>query len=111
MIEHRGAVTVIRLDRADKLNALSREMLEEISEAFKQLELDSGVRAVILASACVKAFSAGTDISELAALDEAGAREASRRGQEVCDLIENSRVPVIAAVGGVAAGGGCELAL
>jgi enoyl-CoA hydratase len=110
-IEQRAAVTVIYLDRADKLNALAREMLEELSEAFKQFELDPDVRAVILASACEKAFSAGTDISELVALDEASALEASKRGQEVCDLIEQFRAPVIAAVGGVAAGGGCELAL
>ncbi|HEY0546790.1 MAG TPA: enoyl-CoA hydratase-related protein [Pyrinomonadaceae bacterium] len=109
LIEKLGAVTVIWLDRADKLNALSRRMLEEMSEAFKQLESD--VRAVILASTNEQALSAGTDIGELSALDEAAAREASQRGQEVCDLIERSPVPVIAAVGGVAAGGGCELAL
>ncbi len=111
VIEKRAAVTVIWLDRADKLNALSREMLDELREFFKQLELQLDVRAVILTSVSEKAFSAGTDISSLAMLDEAGALEASRRGQEACDAIERARVPVIAAIGGIVAGGGCELAL
>jgi enoyl-CoA hydratase len=111
VIEKRAAVTLIRLDRADKLNALSSEMLGGIIEFFTQLELQTDVRAVILASTSRKAFSAGTDIGSLSLLDEACAHEASRRGQQACDAIERARVPVIAAISGLAAGGGCELAL
>jgi enoyl-CoA hydratase len=109
--ERRAQVVHVHLNRPDKLNALSREMLDELREVFEWLELQTDVRAVILAGAGEKAFSAGTDISELASLDEAGAREASARGQDVCERIERCPVPVIAAVGGIAAGGGCELAL
>ena len=102
---------MIWLDREDTLNALSPEMLDELSAFFRQLELQPDVRAVILTSTSRKAFSAGTDINSLTMLDEACALEASRRGQEACDAIERARVPVIAAIGGIAAGGGCELAL
>ncbi|MBV9960314.1 MAG: enoyl-CoA hydratase/isomerase family protein [Acidobacteria bacterium] len=110
-IEKREAVTVIYLDRPEKLNALSREMLDELGEVFTRLKADTDVRALILTGAGERAFCAGTDIRELMSLDEAGALEAARRGQRVCELIEESPVPVIAAVRGVAAGGGCELAL
>jgi enoyl-CoA hydratase len=66
---------------------------------------------VILTGAGDRAFSAGTDINELAAMDVEEARQAARRGQQVCDRIEGCNVPVIAAVNGLAAGGGFELAL
>lgn len=111
IFETRESIAHVRLNRPDKLNALSREMLSELGETFKRIEHEPQVRAVILTGTGEKAFSAGTDISELAALDETGAREASARGQDVCERIERCPVPVIAAIGGLAAGGGCELAL
>ena len=110
--EARDAVAVVRLNRPEKMNALSREMLEELRGVFERVALDGGdVRAVILTGTGTRAFSAGTDIGELQALDTEGARQASVRGQSVCAAIEDCPVPVIAAVNGVAAGGGCELAL
>jgi enoyl-CoA hydratase len=66
---------------------------------------------VILTAAGETAFCAGTDITELARLSEPEASEASVRGQRLCDQIEAFPVPVIAAINGIAAGGGCELAL
>ena len=110
-LEDRGALLVVTLDRAEKRNALTRAMLERLRDLFSTLRGRERLRAVILTGAGREAFCAGTDIAELAALDEAGAREASRRGQEVCDAVELCNVPVIAAVNGAAAGGGCELAL
>ncbi len=109
--ELRETVAVVRLDRPEKLNALTREMLSRLGETFERLGRDESVRAVILTGAGERAFSAGTDIAELSAMSVEEARRASERGQKVCELIENCPVPVIAAVGGVAAGGGCELAL
>lgn len=111
VLELKGALAVVRLDRPEKMNALSRRMLEELGEAFARVELERDVRACILTGAGERAFCAGTDIAELSALDESGALEAARRGQEVCERIERFGVPVIAAVNGLAAGGGCELAL
>jgi enoyl-CoA hydratase len=111
LFELRDALVVVRLNRADKLNALSRRMLDELDEAFKRIAREPGVRVVLLTGAGERVFCAGTDITELAGLDEDGALAAARRGQEVCDHIEHCRVPVIAVVNGLAAGGGCELAL
>ena len=93
------------------MNALTRALLDELGEAFARVERNPEVRAVILTGAGTRAFSAGTDINELASLDVPGARRAAERGQGVCDRIEHCPVPVIAAINGLAAGGGCELAL
>lgn len=103
-------ISTLTLNRASKRNALSRELLDELSHTLSTLFNDVALRAVILTGAG-DAFSAGTDISELTDLTEAEALETSRRGQTICDQIESFPVPVIAAVNGIAAGGGCELAL
>jgi enoyl-CoA hydratase len=102
---------IIRLNRPDKLNALSREMILDLSEIFRNIESQPDLRAVILTGTGDKAFCAGTDLTELTKLDEDRAREISERGQALCNQIESCGVPVIAAINGIAAGGGCELAL
>ncbi|MBD0326333.1 MAG: enoyl-CoA hydratase/isomerase family protein [Pyrinomonadaceae bacterium] len=108
--EEHGTLAHVRLNRAPKRNALTSEMLERLAEIFGSLnERREHLRAVIL-SGEGSAFCAGTDIEELTGLDTEGATAAARRGQMVCDLIENCVVPVIAATNGIAAGGGCELA-
>ncbi|HEX8773622.1 MAG TPA: enoyl-CoA hydratase-related protein [Pyrinomonadaceae bacterium] len=112
VLELKGHLAVVRLERPEKMNALSRRMLAELGEAFARVELDGDVRACILTGTGeLGVFCAGTDIAELSELDESGAQDAARRGQEVCERIEHCRVPVTAAVNGLAAGGGCELAL
>ena len=112
IFEERDPFALVRLNREGKRNALTGAMLERLGEVFAAIaERRDLLRAVILTSAGAEAFSAGTDITELASLDAEGARRAARRGQEVCDRIEQCGVPVIAAVNGLAAGGGCELAL
>ncbi len=94
------------------LNALNFALLEELSRALAELDARSGVRAVIITGSGEKAFAAGADIAELAALQSAAeAKSAAQRGQAVTRQIERMRVPVIAAVNGFALGGGCELAL
>lgn len=111
IFEHREHLAFVTLNRPEKLNALSREMLESLRETFERITQDENLRCVILTSAGDKAFSAGTDIGELANLNEKEAHQTSERGQKICNLIENCGVPVIAAVNGIAAGGGFELAL
>jgi enoyl-CoA hydratase len=108
--EERGALLFVRLERPAKRNALTRAMLERLGEIFAAVEARRDLRAVVLSGAGTD-FCAGTDISELEALDESAASEKAVRGQEVCDRIELCGTPVIAAVRGAAAGGGCELAL
>ena len=109
--ELHGSIAIIRLNRPEKFNALSREMILILSDIFTNLESETGLRAILLTGAGDKAFCAGTDISELAQLNEAEARKVSERGQALCNQIESCGVPVIAAINGIAAGGGCELAL
>lgn len=110
LLERREAIAIIRLNRPEKRNALSRAMLEELRIAFEQFEDEQNLATVILTGSG-DAFCAGTDIAELADLDQAEARATSERGQYVCNQIENCSVPVIGAINGIAAGGGCELAL
>ena len=108
--EERDAVAHVRLERPEKRNALTGGMLERVAEIFAGVAARRDLRAVVLSGAGAD-FCAGTDIVELERLDEEGARRKAERGQEVCDRVELCGTPVIAAVAGAAAGGGCELAL
>lgn len=101
----------IIINRPEKLNALNRETIEELIQAFESWREDEEVLAIIITGAGEKAFVAGADISELAELDEISGREYARRGQELTLLIENYPKPVIAAINGYALGGGTELAM
>jgi enoyl-CoA hydratase len=103
-------VAYVRLARPEKRNALTGAMLERVGEIFAGLAARRDLRAVILGGEG-RDFCAGTDISELAELGAADAHSLVVRGQEVCERIEMCGTPVIAAIQGAAAGGGCELAL
>src|SRR5436309_14532361 len=90
------AIALIRLNRPEKLNALTGAMLAELGERFETIKRDSNIRAVILTGAGEKAFSAGTNIKELASVDAKETEEVARRVQKVCALIESCGVPTIA---------------
>lgn len=110
--ERDGEIAVLTLNRPAVLNALNAALLDELAAAFQSLDADRSVRAVVLTGSGEKAFAAGADIAELAALaSEDEALAAARKGQRLTRLIETLRAPVIAAVNGFALGGGCELAL
>ncbi len=112
LVDRRDSIAFVTLNRPEKLNALSREMLVELTETFRRFAADNTLRSVILTGAGARAFSAGTDLGQL--ISTTGQDEAlqiAKRGQQLCDEIERSPVPVIAAVNGIAAGAGCELAL
>jgi enoyl-CoA hydratase len=109
--EDLGAIRRLTINRPDKLNALNRETLNELDVAFGQAAADDAVRVVILRGAGGKAFVAGADIAELAALNPVQARDFSRHGQQLMLRVEHLGKPVIAEVGGFALGGGMELAM
>ena len=105
-----GPLATITIDRQEALNALSEQVMNELSRALDEVNIDA-VRAVALTGAGEQAFIAGADIKEFPKLSPAGARDFALRGQAVAQKIEDLPKPVIAAVNGYALGGGCELAL
>ena len=112
LVEIDGPVGIVTLNRPSVLNALRTGLLAELSDALSDLERNPGVLAIVLTGAGEKAFAAGADISELNALESAGAgADQARTGQALTRKIERLRKPVIAAVNGFALGGGCELAM
>lgn len=111
LIERDGPVLLVTFNRPRVRNALDRRTLDELRCAMLDARHDEALRVVILTGAEEKAFVAGADISELAALTPDEAKAYALAGQHVLYLIENLGKPVIAAVNGVALGGGCELAM
>ena len=105
-----NGIGTLTVHRPDKLNALNSATIDELDRAIVAMVSEPGIAGIIVTGAG-RAFVAGADIAELAALDTSGARELSRRGQEVFARFESSHKPVIAAVNGFALGGGCELAM
>jgi enoyl-CoA hydratase len=111
LTEHREGVLWLTVNRPEKLNALNRKTLEEISAVFESAGNDDGVWAVVVTGAGEKAFVAGADITELNTLGPIDAKEFALRGQAIYAQIERLKKPVVAAVNGFALGGGCELAM
>jgi enoyl-CoA hydratase len=105
------AVATVTVNRPEKLNALNAATIAELDRCFASLATDGAARAVIVTGAGEKAFVAGADIGELADLTASEAAALAARGQALMDRIENLGKPVIAAIGGFALGGGCELAM
>jgi enoyl-CoA hydratase len=108
-LERTSLFAILRLNRPEKLNALSNEVFAAFNEHLDHLETDRNLRAVIITGAGDRAFCAGTDIAELR--DAVVGTTISERGQQFCGRLESLPVPVIAAINGIAAGGGLELVL
>jgi enoyl-CoA hydratase len=104
-------LAVITVSRPDKLNALNAATVRQLDGVLGEVRDDAGVRAVVLTGAGEKAFVAGADIAELAAMGPIEGVEVSRAGQDTFRMLERMPKPVIAAVNGFALGGGLELAL
>ena len=111
LVEVSAGVAVVTLNRPKVLNALNAALFGELDSVLDALGADDAVRAVIVTGAGEKAFAAGADIQELAAVSGVEGQELAARGQDVFRKLETMGKPVIAAINGFALGGGCELAM
>ncbi|MGA9421674.1 MAG: enoyl-CoA hydratase-related protein [Rhodanobacteraceae bacterium] len=111
IVEDRGPVRTITINRPDKLNALNRATVHELGSAFDEARSATGVRVIVLAGAGDKAFVAGADISEIRTLSPIEALAFARAGQDLMHCIEKLCKPVIARIQGYALGGGMEIAM
>jgi enoyl-CoA hydratase len=113
LFEMRGAVAVVTFNRPEKLNALNYALIDRLMLILDRVEDDAGVRAVVLTGAGDRAFSAGADIIEFSQSikqgPDAAAKAFVRRGQAMTARLEAFPKPIIAAVNGIAFGGGCEI--
>lgn len=109
-VDSRG-IARITVNRPEKLNALSAAVIAELDDAFSRLASDASIRALILTGAGEKAFVAGADINELAALSAFEMSAHAARGQAAFRKLETCRKPSVAAINGFALGGGLELAM
>ncbi len=109
--EKRENVGFLTINRPTKLNALNAHTIDEIKDALQKFKEDDDVRAVILTGAGEKAFVAGADIDEIEPIGLKEGFDFARNGQGMNSCLEELGKPSIAAVNGLALGGGCELAL
>ena len=113
LIERRDAIATLTLNRPEKLNALNYALIDQLLDRLDAIEIDDGIRAIILTGAGERAFSAGGDIHEFSASVARGPDVAMRdfvtRGQRLTARLEAFPKPIIAAVNGLAFGGGCEI--
>lgn len=112
LINKNDKVATITINRPNKLNALNKETIHELHDAFSELESNTTIKVIILTGSGTKAFVAGADISEFANFDISQGANLAKNGQEILfDFVQNLNTPVIAAINGFALGGGLELAM
>lgn len=108
LLERRGRVAIITLNRPKALNALNSTVMTEVAAAVGQLDVDPGVGAIVITGS-ERAFAAGADIKEMA--DMTFAQAYNSNFFSGWDALTSARTPTIAAVAGFALGGGCEVAM
>src|SRR4029077_20662916 len=110
--DDRGAVSILTLNPPEKLHALSNELMSALMGALDGIELDHSIRAIVV-TGMGRAFSSGADIAAFQRHLETGPAEAvahfMRPGHQMTRRVESFPKPIIAAVNGLAFGGGCEL--
>ncbi len=111
IIFDKAAIATLTVNRPTALNALNREVLEEMARVIREVRHDSSVRVLIVTGAGDRAFVAGADIAAMSKMSAIDGLDFSRLGHRVMESFEDLPIPVIAAVNGFALGGGLELAL
>jgi len=111
VLRRKPPIAWIILNRPEKLNALTGEMMEDLDEVLKDLEGDDEVRVVVIRGAGENAFSVGADINLFKGLSREEAEKESKRWKEIIDDIESFPKPTIAAIKGYCLGCGLEIAL
>ena len=106
-----NGIFTITINRPDKLNALNKEVFNDLNAVMDEIITNHSIQSVIITGSGSKAFVAGADITEFANLSFDEAKILAKRGQDVFFKIENSSKPIVACVNGFALGGGCELAM
>ena len=108
LVDRDENVGIVTLNRPNALNALNFQLVGEVAEALMEFERDESIRCIVITGAGEKAFAAGADIKEMA---DKSPIDMMMGGFEAWERIKRVRKPMIAAVGGYALGGGCELAM
>lgn len=112
LVAKENSIATITINRPTKLNALNTVTIQELHQAFEELEKNYETRVVILTGSGEKAFVAGADIAEFADFSVEEGVQLAAQGQDILfNFVENLKIPVIAAVNGFALGGGLELAM
>jgi enoyl-CoA hydratase len=104
-------ILTITINRPDKLNALNKQVFDDLITVFEEVNKNDEIKSVIITGSGQKGFVAGADISELVGLSVDEGKILAKKGQDTFLKIENCTKPVVAAVNGFALGGGCELAM
>lgn len=104
-------ILVITINRPDKMNAINKDVMQELGEAIAELQTNPEIKSAIITGSGAKAFVAGADISQFIGLSVEEGMQVAQKGHDIFNSIERSTKPVIAAVNGFALGGGCELAM
>lgn len=108
---HENEIATILLNRPEKANSLSVQMLTELQEIIQNIKYNRAIRCVIITGVGEKAFCAGADLKERATMNDQEVRKTVALIRKTINNIEELPKPVIAAINGVALGGGTELAL
>ena len=104
-------IFTVTINRPDKLNAINRDVMNDLDAVLDEIENNNEIKGVILTGAGQKGFVAGADITEFLGLSKEEGQAMAQKGQDIFFRIENNRKPIVAAVNGFALGGGCELAM